>query len=98
MLQENKPACCSPSPTTTEQPNCQGNSSVLLRIIFLDAKASFQSARPANMSLEQLFSTSELNVIVPDTTLEFPSETTADEWISRAKFSKIEKKQAFFGQ
>jgi hypothetical protein len=70
----------------------------LLRIIFIDAKASFQEARAANMSLEQLFSTSELDVVVPDTTLEFPSETTADEWLSRAKFSKIERKQAFFGQ
>ena len=50
------------------------------------------------MSLEQLFSTSELNLLVPDTTLEFPSETTADEWLSRAKVSKLERKQAFFGQ
>jgi hypothetical protein len=49
------------------------------------------------MSLEQIFSTSELNVVVPDTSLEFPPESSADEWLGRVKIGKVERKQAFFG-
>ncbi|KAF5313342.1 hypothetical protein D9611_008665 [Ephemerocybe angulata] len=50
------------------------------------------------MSLEQLFSSSELNLIVPDTSLEFPPETSTDEWLGRVKIGKIERKQAFFDE
>ncbi|KAJ3503672.1 hypothetical protein NMY22_g18167 [Coprinellus aureogranulatus] len=49
------------------------------------------------MSLEHLFSTSELNLVIPDTSLEFPPESSADEWLGRVKIGKIERKQAFFG-
>lgn len=49
------------------------------------------------MSLEHLFSTSELTLVVPDTSLEFPPSTTADEWLGRVKIGKVERKQAFFG-
>ncbi|TEB32777.1 hypothetical protein FA13DRAFT_1790473 [Coprinellus micaceus] len=50
------------------------------------------------MSLEQIFSTSELNVVVPDTSLEFPPESSADEWLGRVKIGKVERKQAFFDE
>lgn len=50
------------------------------------------------MSLDQIFSTTLLKVVVPDTTLEFPPTVSADEWLDRARSIYIERKQAFFGQ
>ncbi|KAH6891793.1 hypothetical protein BKA70DRAFT_1085022, partial [Coprinopsis sp. MPI-PUGE-AT-0042] len=51
------------------------------------------------MSLEEIFSTSELEVVVPDTSLEFPtSSVSVDEWLGRVKIGKVERKQAFFDE
>ncbi|RXW12394.1 hypothetical protein EST38_g13460 [Candolleomyces aberdarensis] len=50
------------------------------------------------MSLEQLFGSSELSLVVPDTSLEFPPESSVDEWLGRVKIGKVERKQAFFDE
>lgn len=53
---------------------------------------------PDGMSLEEIFSTSELEVVVPDTSFEFPTTSVSvDEWLGRVKIGKVERKQAFFG-
>lgn len=49
------------------------------------------------MSFEQLFASSVLNVVVPDTSVEYPPEGPADEWLKRLAASSVERKQAFFG-
>jgi hypothetical protein len=49
-------------------------------------------------ALEQLFSSAELDVVVPDTSLEYPPATPADDWLSRLKSENLERTQAFFGE
>jgi hypothetical protein len=51
----------------------------------------------ANMVFEQLVNSSVLDVVVPDTSLEFPSSPVADEWLERLKSTSLERNQAFFG-
>ncbi|KAJ7592385.1 TRAPP trafficking subunit Trs65-domain-containing protein [Mycena floridula] len=48
--------------------------------------------------LEQLFNSANLNVVVPDTSLEYPPETTTDDWLSRLNSGSLERKQAFFDE
>lgn len=50
------------------------------------------------MSFEHLFATSSLNVVVPDTSVEYPPTTDADDWLKRLQSSHVERKQAFFGE
>ncbi|KAJ7639092.1 TRAPP trafficking subunit Trs65-domain-containing protein [Roridomyces roridus] len=49
-------------------------------------------------ALEQLFATAELDVVVPDTSLEYPPTFPADEWLSRLKSGALERNQAFFDE
>ncbi|KAK7061966.1 TRAPP trafficking subunit Trs65-domain-containing protein [Favolaschia claudopus] len=48
--------------------------------------------------LEQLFASAELDVVVPDTSLEYPPATPADDWLSRLKSETLERTQAFFDE
>ncbi|KAF7291007.1 hypothetical protein HMN09_01279800 [Mycena chlorophos] len=49
--------------------------------------------------LEQIFGASELDVIVPDTSLEYPPPAaTADEWLTRSRDGSVERTQAFFDE
>ncbi|KAF7332300.1 hypothetical protein MKEN_00111200 [Mycena kentingensis (nom. inval.)] len=51
------------------------------------------------MSLEQIFGSTELDVAVPDTSLEYPPpQATADEWLTRAQDGSAERTQAFFDE
>lgn len=50
------------------------------------------------MSFERLFASSLLNVVVPDTSVEYPPTGEPDEWLERLKSSSVERKQAFFGE
>lgn len=50
------------------------------------------------MSLDQIFSTAILNVLVPDTSLEFPPNASVDKWIAAAQVGGVERRQAFYGQ
>ncbi|KAF8961451.1 TRAPP trafficking subunit Trs65-domain-containing protein [Flammula alnicola] len=50
------------------------------------------------VSLDQIFSTSLLNVFVPDTTLEFPPTISTAAWLDKARSSGVERKQAFFDE
>ena len=50
------------------------------------------------LSLDQVFSTSVLNLLIPDTSLQFPPETSADTWLEKAHTNSIERRQAFFGE
>ncbi|KAF8909732.1 TRAPP trafficking subunit Trs65-domain-containing protein [Gymnopilus junonius] len=49
-------------------------------------------------SLDQVFSTAILNLLIPDTSLPFPPETPVDVWLERAQKTAIERKQAFFDE
>ncbi|ESK95268.1 hypothetical protein Moror_4026 [Moniliophthora roreri MCA 2997] len=51
-------------------------------------------------SFEQLFSSAELNVVVPNTSLEFPPSTvSADDWLENlASGSESDRKEAFFDE
>jgi hypothetical protein len=49
-------------------------------------------------TLDQIFSSTVLNVLVPDTTLGFPSTSSAEEWLEKSKAVALERKQAFFGE
>ncbi|KAJ6539624.1 TRAPP trafficking subunit Trs65-domain-containing protein [Mycena capillaripes] len=49
-------------------------------------------------ALEQLFASAELDVVVPDTSLEYPPATPADDWLSRLKSETLERTQAFFDE
>ncbi|KAJ6490309.1 TRAPP trafficking subunit Trs65-domain-containing protein [Mycena vitilis] len=49
-------------------------------------------------ALEQLFNSAELDVVVPDTSLEYPPATVADDWLSRLKSENLERTQAFFDE
>ncbi|KAF7301902.1 hypothetical protein MIND_00756200 [Mycena indigotica] len=49
--------------------------------------------------LEQIFGSSELDVVVPDTSLEYPPpQDTADEWLARTRDGSVERTQAFFDE
>ncbi|GLB39687.1 putative TRAPP trafficking subunit Trs65 [Lyophyllum shimeji] len=50
------------------------------------------------MSFDQLFATSVLNVVVPDTSVEYPPQRPADEWLGKLEESAVERKQAFFDE
>ncbi|KAG5653181.1 hypothetical protein H0H81_001898 [Sphagnurus paluster] len=50
------------------------------------------------MAFEQLFASSVLNLAVPDTSVEFPPEGSADEWLRRLHADSVERKQAFFDE
>ncbi|KAJ7498655.1 hypothetical protein FB451DRAFT_1426423 [Mycena latifolia] len=47
---------------------------------------------------EQLFASAALDVVVPDTSLEYPPATSADDWLSRLKSDTLERNQAFFDE
>jgi hypothetical protein len=48
--------------------------------------------------LEQLFSSSVLDLAVPDTSLEYPpSNIDADNWLEKLSSAETIRKQAFFG-
>jgi hypothetical protein len=47
--------------------------------------------------LEELFNSSVLDVVVPDTSVEYPPSADADDWLMRLKSPTAERKQAFFG-
>jgi len=47
---------------------------------------------------ERLFGSSVLNIVVPDTVLEYPPQTSTDDWLARLESGKYERKQAFFGE
>ncbi|KAJ7490314.1 TRAPP trafficking subunit Trs65-domain-containing protein [Mycena galericulata] len=49
-------------------------------------------------ALEKLFTTAELDVVVPDTSLEYPPTSSADEWLSLLKAGTLERTQAFFDE
>jgi hypothetical protein len=49
------------------------------------------------VSLDQIFSTALLKLVVPDTTLDFPPTVPTDEWLEAARSVSVERKQAFFG-
>jgi hypothetical protein len=47
---------------------------------------------------EELFNSAILEVVVPDTSVEFPdASVAADEWLSRVNSQEVDRKQAFFG-
>jgi len=47
---------------------------------------------------EELFNSAILDVLVPDTSVQFPhADDDADEWLSRANNPELDRKQAFFG-
>ncbi|KAF8064977.1 TRAPP trafficking subunit Trs65-domain-containing protein [Lyophyllum atratum] len=50
------------------------------------------------MSFEHLFASSVLNVVVPDTSVEYPPQGSADEWLARLNSSSVERRQAFFDE
>lgn len=47
---------------------------------------------------EELFESAILEVVVPDTSIEFPTQSDADEWLGRVQSEEVERKQAFFGE
>ncbi|TFK25456.1 hypothetical protein FA15DRAFT_687034 [Coprinopsis marcescibilis] len=50
------------------------------------------------MAGRQVFSSADLSVVIPDTSLEFPPQSSVDEWLGRVKIGKVERKQAFFDE
>ncbi|KAF8177678.1 TRAPP trafficking subunit Trs65-domain-containing protein [Pholiota molesta] len=50
------------------------------------------------VSLDQIFSTALLKLVVPDTTLDFPPTVPTDEWLEAARSVSVERKQAFFDE
>ncbi|KAJ6515581.1 TRAPP trafficking subunit Trs65-domain-containing protein [Mycena sanguinolenta] len=49
-------------------------------------------------ALEQLFGSAELDLVIPDTSIEYPPATPADDWLSRLKSETLERSQAFFDE
>ena len=47
---------------------------------------------------EELFESTVLEVVVPDTSVDFPTQNEADEWLRRVQSEAVERKQAFFGK
>lgn len=52
----------------------------------------------ATMSLERLFDVTELNVVVPNTRVEYPPHGPVDDWLAQLKEPSVERKQAFYGE
>ncbi|KAG5352460.1 hypothetical protein C0989_002170 [Termitomyces sp. Mn162] len=50
------------------------------------------------MSFEQLFASSVLAVAVPDTSVEYPPQGPADEWLEKLQSGSVERRQAFFDE
>ncbi|PPQ70667.1 hypothetical protein CVT25_010769 [Psilocybe cyanescens] len=50
------------------------------------------------LSLDQVFSTTILNLLIPDTSLQFPPESSTDAWLSQAQTNAVERRQAFFDE
>ncbi|KAF8152924.1 TRAPP trafficking subunit Trs65-domain-containing protein [Crassisporium funariophilum] len=50
------------------------------------------------MSLDQLFSATVLDVLVPNSSLDFPENISADEWLAKAQTFGVERRQAFFDE
>ncbi|KAG6872561.1 hypothetical protein C0995_008834 [Termitomyces sp. Mi166 len=50
------------------------------------------------MSFEQLFASSVLAVVVPDTSVEYPPQGLADEWLEKLESGLAERRQAFFDE
>ena len=48
-------------------------------------------------AFEYLFNSSSLDVVVPDTSLAFPTQSTADKWLETVNSKTLERDQAFFG-
>lgn len=48
-------------------------------------------------SFEDFFGSCTLEVIAPDTSIDFPEPGAADDWLVALKSSGIERRQAFFG-
>jgi len=46
---------------------------------------------------EELFNSAILDVVVPDTSVQFPDQSVVDEWLSRVSSQQVDRKQAFFG-
>ncbi|KAJ6628896.1 TRAPP trafficking subunit Trs65-domain-containing protein [Mycena sp. CBHHK59/15] len=49
-------------------------------------------------TLGQLFASATLDVVVPDTSLEYPPATSTDDWLSRLNIGTLERTQAFFDE
>lgn len=49
------------------------------------------------MSLEQIFASTTLDVVVPNTSVDFPSEESVDDWLIRLRVGSVDRKQTFFG-
>ena len=54
-------------------------------------------SRVTEMSFDQIFSTAQLNVLVPDSSIKFPPNTPVDKWLAAAQVSGVERRQAFYG-
>ncbi|KAH7888903.1 TRAPP trafficking subunit Trs65-domain-containing protein [Phlebopus sp. FC_14] len=52
----------------------------------------------AEASFETLFGSCVLEVIAPDTSVSFPEDVSADEWLASPKESKMGREQAFFDE
>jgi len=50
------------------------------------------------MLFGHLFVSSVLNVVVPDTSIEYPPQSTPDAWLTWLQLTSVERKQAFFGE
>lgn len=50
------------------------------------------------MSLEHLFASSKLAVVIPDTSVVYPPTQPIDEWLQILSSNTPERKQAFFGR
>ncbi|KAG6826661.1 hypothetical protein H0H92_014934 [Tricholoma furcatifolium] len=50
------------------------------------------------MSFEQLFASSVLNVVVPDTSVEYPPHGPTDEWLVKLSSDPVQRKRAFFDE
>ncbi|KAG7451363.1 uncharacterized protein BT62DRAFT_882978 [Guyanagaster necrorhizus] len=49
-------------------------------------------------SFEQLFGSAALDVVAPDTSVEYPPSASADDWLSRLRSPSSERKLAFFDE
>ena len=50
------------------------------------------------MSFENLFASSSLKVVVPDTSVPYPPQIEPDEWLEALDRDSVDRKQAFFGE
>ena len=55
------------------------------------------TGRSQEMSLDQIFSTAQLNVLVPDSSIKFPPNIPVDKWLAAAQVGGVERRQAFYG-